>query len=85
MSWNIDDKYKITCTKGDSLSLEVHCYINDAESGKRYQYIPDKDAGEHFIFAVKQDKQDDRDLFAVDCTDGIVYVPPEATRDLELG
>lgn len=88
--WKVsyDDETKeikmISMTKGDTPSFKISANVM-CEDGTYEEYIPEEE--DEFVFAVKQNKDDDGYLFKIDIPNDtlVCTFKEEYTKDLELG
>ena len=70
--------------RGDTAEFATTAYMTDEQTGERYEFEPDLEAGESIIFAVKENEDDEGALFYIHCEeDGIIHFKPQHTRDLK--
>lgn len=70
--------------RGDTPEFRTVAYMTDAETGEQYEFVPDVEAGESIVFAVKQNEEDEGWLFFIHCEpDGVIRFKPQYTRDLK--
>lgn len=73
----------IRMNRGDTAQFSVTAYMQDSQTGEMYEYEPDLEAGESIVFAVKQNDQDEGNLFFIHCEkDNKIHFKPEYTRNL---
>ena len=70
--------------RGDSAEFKTSAYMTDPETGEQYEFVPNVEAGESIVFAVKQSAEDQGALFFIHCEpEGIIHFKPQYTRDLK--
>ena len=70
--------------RGDSAEFKTSAYMTDSETGEQYEFVPNVEAGESIVFAVKQSAEDQGPLFFIHCEpDGVIRFKPQHTRDLK--
>lgn len=85
-SFNEDKKQGILkMHRGDTPTLSLTINMKDDETGEVYEYTPDLENGDTVIFAVKQNSQDEGNLFFVHCEkDMILRLKSTDTRNLPM-
>lgn len=71
--------------RGDTPSLSLTVLMTDDETGETYEYTPDLENGDSVVFAVKENKDDEGNLFFVHCEkDMVLRLKSTDTRNLPL-
>ena len=71
--------------RGDTPTMSLTILMEDDETGETYEYTPDLENGDSVIFAVKENKDDEGNLFFVHCEkDMILRLKSTDTRNLPL-
>lgn len=58
--------------RGDTPTMSLTVYMTDDETGEQYEYTPDLQNGDSVVFAVKQNEDDEGNLFYIHCEEDMI-------------